>query len=435
MEPKMKLDRSIELFKKAEEIIPGGVNSPVRAFKGIEGTPVFIKNGYGSKIIDIDDNEYLDYVCSWGPLILGHNNQTLLDELKSIAGDGLSFGLPTVVEVNMAREITGAIPEIEMVRMVNSGTEATMSAIRLSRAFTGKKYILKFDGCYHGHADSLLVRSGSGTLTNGVPTSLGLTEDIVANTLVCQYNDLTGVKELYDNYGNEIACIIVEPVPGNMGVVRPKSGFLEGLRDICNQSGSLLIFDEVITGFRVGYGTVGQLIGVSPDLITLGKIIGGGLPAGAFGGRRDIMEMVSPIGGVYQAGTLSGNPLAMGLGLKLLNILKSNPEIYIELEKKAVYLEKALLDLKVRYDLPITINRYKSLLTLFFTGEDVDCLGDVAKCDFVSFNKFHKEVFNRGILLPPSQYESWFLSDSHSYEDIDNTVKICEEALKLVFDL
>lgn len=431
----MKLNRSIELFKKAEEIIPGGVNSPVRAFKGIEGTPVFIKNGYGSKIVDIDDNEYLDYVCSWGPLILGHNNLTLLDELKSIAGHGLSFGLPTEVEVNMAREITEAIPEIEMVRMVNSGTEATMSAIRLSRGFTGKKYILKFDGCYHGHADSLLVRSGSGTLTNGVSTSLGLTEDIVANTLVCQYNYLSGVKELYAKYGNEIACIIVEPVPGNMGVIRPKSGFLEGLRDICNQYGSLLIFDEVITGFRVGYGTVGQQVGVRPDLTTLGKIIGGGLPAGAFGGRRDIMEMVSPVGGVYQAGTLSGNPLAMGLGLKLLNMLKSNPEIYVELEKKAVYLEEGLLRLKASYDLPITINRYKSLLTMFFTSETVNNLGDVAKCDFVSFNKFHKEVFNRGILLPPSQYESWFLSDSHSYEDIDNTIKVCEEALKLVFDL
>lgn len=431
----MKLDRSRELFKKAEEIIPGGVNSPVRAFKGIDGTPIFIKTGKGSKIVDIDDNEYLDYVCSWGPLILGHNNQSLLDELKSIASQGLSFGLPTEVEVDMAKKITDAIPEIEMVRMVNSGTEATMSAIRLSRAFTGKKYILKFDGCYHGHADSLLVRSGSGTLTNGVPTSLGLTEDIVANTLVCQYNDLSGVKELYDNYGNEIACIIVEPVPGNMGVIRPKSGFLEGLRDICNQSGSLLIFDEVITGFRFSYGTVGQLIGVRPDLITLGKIIGGGLPAGAFGGRRDIMEMVSPVGGVYQAGTLSGNPLAMGLGFKLLNILKSNPEIYIDLEKKAVYLEEGLLRMKASYDLPITINRYKSLLTLFFTGDAVDSLTDVAKCDMDLFNKFHKKIFNRGILLPPSQYESWFLSDAHSYEDINNTVKICEEAFKMIFDL
>lgn len=431
----MKLDRSIELFKAAEEIIPGGVNSPVRAFKGIDGTPIFIKAGHGSKVIDIDDNEYIDYVCSWGPLILGHNNRILLDQLKAIAVQGLSFGLPTEVEVNMAREITEAIPEIEMVRMVSSGTEATMSAIRLCRGFTGRKYILKFDGCYHGHADSLLVRSGSGTLTNGIPTSLGLTEDIVANTLVCQYNDLSGVKDIYAEHGNEIACIIVEPVPGNMGVIKPKSGFLEGLRDICNQYGSLLIFDEVITGFRVGYGTVGQMIGVRPDLITLGKIIGGGLPAGAFGGRRDIMEMVSPVGGVYQAGTLSGNPMAMGLGLKLLNILKSNPEIYIELEKKAVHLEQALLRLKLKYDLPITINRYKSLFTLFFTNETVNNLGDVANCDMDSFNKFHKEVFNRGILLPPSQYESWFFSDSHSYEDIDKTVKICEEALKMAFDL
>ncbi|KAF0091676.1 MAG: glutamate-1-semialdehyde 2 1-aminomutase [Fusobacteria bacterium] len=430
----MKLDKSKDLFKRAERKIPGGVNSPVRSFQSIDGTPIFIKRGMGSRIIDVDDNEFIDFVCSWGPLILGHNNQILLDELKVLGENGLSFGLPTEIEVEMAELISEAIPAIEMIRMVNSGTEATMSAIRLSRGYTNRKYILKFDGCYHGHADSLLVSSGSGTLNNGVATSLGLTEDIVANTLVCQYNDLNRVKEIFQQFGMEIACIIVEPVPGNMGVVKPKEGFLLELREICNQYGALLIFDEVITGFRVGYGTVGQQAGVTPDLITLGKIIGAGLPAGAFGGRQEIMEMISPVGGVYQAGTLSGNPMAMGLGFKLLNILKDNPDIYKELEAKAIYLETALNLMIEKYSLPVTINRYQSMISIFFTGEAVECLSDVAKCNLKNFKMFHREVFKKGILLPPSQYESWFLSAAHTNEELDQTIKVCEEAFKVVFD-
>ncbi|MDP4089876.1 MAG: glutamate-1-semialdehyde 2,1-aminomutase, partial [Bacillota bacterium] len=370
---------SRKLYEEAKKYIPGGVNSPVRAFRSVGLDPIFIERAQGSRVYDVDGNSYLDYICSWGPMILGHSNPKVLEGIEEIIYKGTSYGVPSAIEVETAKLIVEAFPSINMVRMVNSGTEATMSALRLARAYTGKNKIIKFRGCYHGHSDSLLVKSGSGTLTFGVPTSPGVPEDTVKHTIVCEYNDLGSVYGAFDKFGDDIACIIVEPVAGNMGVVPPVEGFLAGLREICDTQGALLIFDEVITGFRLAYGGAQEAYGINADITCLGKIIGGGLPVGAYGGRRDIMEMVSPLGPVYQAGTLSGNPLAMTMGYRYLSLLKEERDIYRRMEEKAVSLEKGLRGIIEELGIPAHVNREKSMLSLFMAKGPVDLYEDVMR--------------------------------------------------------
>ncbi|NLD16529.1 MAG: glutamate-1-semialdehyde 2,1-aminomutase, partial [Tissierellia bacterium] len=362
----MKFEKSKKIYEEAIKYIPGGVNSPVRAFKSVDTTPVMIKSAKGTKLVDEDGNEYIDFIGSWGPAIFGHSNEELLSGIDEHLKNGLTYGLPTAIEVEMAKIVVEAYPAIDMVRMVNSGTEATMSAIRVARGYTNRKKIVKFEGCYHGHSDSLLVKSGSGTITYGVPTSLGVPEEIVENTIVARYNDIEEIENIFKNQGEEIACIIVEPVAGNMGLVPGKKEFLKALRELCTKYKAVLIFDEVITGFRIAYGGAAETYGIQPDMACFGKIIGGGFPVGAYGAKREIMEMVSPLGGVYQAGTLSGNPIAMHLGVKSLNMLKENPEIYKELEEKAIYIEKELEKNIEKTRANATIVRFKGMLTLFF---------------------------------------------------------------------
>lgn len=426
----MLYSKSKELFKEAQKYIPGGVNSPVRAFKSVGLEPIFIDRAKGSKIYDVDGNEYIDYICSWGPMILGHSNEEILSDIENVIRNGTSYGVPSPMEVEMAKLIVDAFPSVDMVRMVNSGTEATMSALRLARAFTKRNKIIKFEGCYHGHSDSLLVKSGSGALTFGVPTSPGVPEDTVKDTVVCTYNDLGSVKTAFDNSKEDIACIIVEPVAGNMGVVAPKPEFLQGLRKFCDEYGAVLIFDEVITGFRLAFGGAQQVYGVEADLTCFGKIIGGGLPVGAYGGKKELMELVSPLGPVYQAGTLSGNPLAMSMGYKCLSILKENKAIYDELEQKAVRLEQGLYSIINELNIEAHINRVRAMFSLFLCSGSVESYKDVLRCDTSRFSKFFYEMLKRGILLPPSQFEAWFLSAAHSHEDIDHTIKACRESLK-----
>jgi glutamate-1-semialdehyde 2,1-aminomutase len=429
----MKHIKSTELFNEAQKYIPGGVNSPVRAFRSVGMEPIFIEKAKGSRVYDVDGNEYIDYICSWGPMILGHSNEKILEGIEKAIYSGTSYGVPSPVEIEMAKMISEAVPSVDMVRMVNSGTEATMSALRLARAYTERNKIIKFEGCYHGHSDSLLVKSGSGTLTFGVPTSPGVPEDTVKDTIVCTYNDLQSVKEAFDNNDNEIACIIVEPIAGNMGVVAPKQEFLKGLRELCDRYGAVLIFDEVITGFRLSYGGAQEVYGVEADITCFGKIIGGGLPVGAYGGKRKLMELVSPLGPVYQAGTLSGNPLAMSMGLKCLSILKENKKIYEELEQKAIKLEKGLNEIIQELDIKAHVNRAKGMLCLFLCSGPVELYSDVMRCDTEKYSIFFKEMLERGILLPPAQFEAWFLSTAHSEEDLNKTLKACKEALKVAF--
>ena len=423
--------RSIGLYHRALGIIPGGVNSPVRAFKAIGIPPSFIERAKGSKIFDVDGNEYIDYVCSWGPMILGHAHPKVVAALKKALPKGMSFGAPTPLEVELASRVKKAFPSMEMVRMVSSGTEAAMSAIRAARGYTGRAKIIKFEGCYHGHGDSLLVKAGSGATTFGIPDSLGVPEDLAKHTLTASYNDLESVRTLVNQYPDQIACIIVEPVVGNMGVVPPERGFLEGLRRISNEKGILLIFDEVITGFRVAYGGAQELYKIKADMTCLGKIIGGGLPVGAYGGKKAIMDKVSPLGGVYQAGTLSGNPLAMTAGIATLELLRSKKS-YQDLEKKTIYLTEKISECAEERGIPFTINRATGMFTLFFTEGPVRDYHTAKMSDTKRFARFFIEMMEQGIYLPPSQFEAWFLSLAHTQKDLDKTIEACDNAFQRI---
>jgi len=425
----MKRKRSIELYRRALEMIPGGVDSPVRAFKAIGISPTFVDRAKGSKIWDIDGNEYIDYVGSWGPMILGHAHPRIVAGLKKAIPKGTSYGAPTPLEVELAAKVKRAFPSMELVRMVSSGTEAVMSAIRVARGHTGRDNILKFEGCYHGHGDSLLVKAGSGAATFGIPDSLGVPGDLAKHTLTAPYNDLESVKALVSQYPGQIACIIVEPIAGNMGVVLPERNFLEGLRKICDAEGIVLLFDEVISGFRVAYGGAQELYQIRADLTCLGKIIGGGLPVGAYGGKRAMMEKIAPLGGVYQAGTLSGNPLAMTAGLVTLGLLKSK-NIYKELGKKTSYLTEAISNSAEENGIPLSINRAVGMFTLFFTEGPVRDYRTAKMSDTKRFAQFFIEVMEQGIYLPPSQFEAWFLSLAHTQKDLDRTIEACDSAFK-----
>ncbi|MEW6508621.1 MAG: glutamate-1-semialdehyde 2,1-aminomutase [Bacteroidota bacterium] len=423
------MNRSGQLFEQAKKFIPGGVNSPVRAFKSVGGNPVFMKRGSGSKMYDVDDNEYIDYIGSWGPHIFGHNPVFIMEALKSAIENGTSFGTPTEIEVKMARLITELVPSVEMVRMVNSGTEATMSAIRAARGFTGKEKIIKFEGCYHGHGDSFLIKAGSGALTFGVPTSPGVTKGNAADTLVANFNNIESVKELISQNKNKIAAVIIEPVVGNMGTVIPSNNFLKDLRDLCIEEKIVLIFDEVMTGFRLSKGGAQEVFGIKPDLSTFGKIIGGGLPVGAYGGKSEIMEMIAPSGPVYQAGTLSGNPLAMNAGFAALTYIKDNPNIYYELEEKSAYLENGIRSSINNSGKNYQINRIGSMMTLFFTEEPVCDYNSAIKSDTKLFGRYFHEMLKRGIYLPPAQFEAMFVSTSHTKDDLDKTIKASKESI------
>jgi glutamate-1-semialdehyde 2,1-aminomutase len=418
--------KSIEAFKEAQTLMPGGVNSPVRAFKSVKMDPIFMERGKGSKIYDIDGNEYIDYVLSWGPLILGHTNDRVVEAIKKVAELGTSYGAPTLMENELAKLVIERVPSIEIVRMVSSGTEATMSALRLARGYTGRNLILKFEGCYHGHGDSLLIKAGSGVATLGLPDSPGVPEGIAKNTITVQYNDLDGVKYAFEQFGKEIAGVIVEPVAGNMGVVPPLPGFLEGLREITTKYGALLIFDEVMTGFRVGYNCAQGYFNVTPDLTCLGKVIGGGLPVGAYGGKAEIMERIAPSGPIYQAGTLSGNPLAMTAGYETLSQL--TPEHYSDFIRKGDLLEKGLKAAADNYDIPITVNRAGSMIGFFFTNEKVINYETAKTSNLEYFASYYREMAEQGVFLPPSQYEGLFLSTVHSDEDIEKTIQAAEIA-------
>jgi len=421
---------SKSLYEEAKNYIPGGVNSPVRAFKSVASTPIFIERASGSRIYDVEGREYIDYVSSWGPMILGHSHPEIVAAIQAAAERGTSYGAPTELETEMAKMIVEAFPSMDMVRMVSSGTEATMSAIRLARGFTRREKIIKFEGCYHGHADSLLVKAGSGVATLGIPGSPGVPAKLAELTITLPFNNIEAVRTAVDTYGEEIACIIVEPVAGNMGVVLPKEGFLETLRDITRRHGILLIFDEVITGFRLTYGGFQNISGIEPDLTCLGKIIGGGLPVGAFGGRKEIMEQLAPAGPVYQAGTLSGNPLAMSAGIATLNILKKSIGEYRVLDSRTSLLCKELQILFDRREIPVRINRAGSMFTVFFTSEKVVDFLSAAKSNTEFYGRYFRGMLTGGISLAPSQFEASFLSFAHTDEDIGKTLDACRLTLK-----
>lgn len=419
-------NRSKKAFKEAETLMPGGVNSPVRAFKSVEMDPIFMERGKGSRIYDIDGNEYIDYVLSWGPLILGHADDQVVSAIKETAEKGTSFGASTLVENKLAKLVKERVPSIEVIRMVSSGTEATMSALRLARGYTGRNKIIKFEGCYHGHGDSLLIKAGSGVATLGLPDSPGVPEGVAKNTITVPYNDLDSVRVAFEQYGEDIAGVIVEPVAGNMGVVPPVEGFLEGLRNLTTEYGAVLIFDEVMTGFRVDYHSAQGFYGITPDITCLGKVIGGGLPVGAYGGRAEIMKQIAPSGPIYQAGTLSGNPLAMTAGYETL--IQLTPASYKEFNRKAERLENGLAEAAGKYDIPHTINRAGSMIGFFFTNENVTNYDKAKTSDLSLFAAFYKEMANNGIFLPPSQFEGLFLSTAHTDQDIEKTVDAAERA-------
>jgi glutamate-1-semialdehyde 2,1-aminomutase len=423
--------KSAQLFLLAKKYIPGGVNSPVRAFKSVGSDPLFIARAFGSKVFDVDGSEFIDYVGSWGPMILGHCHPDVVAAVKTAVDNGASFGAPTEKEITLAEMVIDAVPSIEMVRMVSSGTEATMSAIRLARGFTGRDKILKFSGCYHGHSDALLVKAGSGAATFGVPDSPGVPKDFAKHTLTATFNSIASVKNLVAENRDQIACIIVEPVAGNMGTVPPKPGFLEGLREICSNEGIVLIFDEVMSGFRVAYGGAQEVYGVTPDMTTLGKIIGGGLPVGAFGGKREIMEMLSPSGGVYQAGTLSGNPLAMSAGIATLNLLKK-PGFYQQLEEKSAYLAGGISKAARDAGYPIFATRVGSMFCSFFTKSEVTDWDSAATSNTQAFAAFFRAMLAEGIYLAPSQYETGFVSIAHTPADLDTTIAAAAKCFKLL---
>ena len=427
----MQQQRSQQLFERAQRFIPGGVNSPVRSFRAVEGTPPFIARGNGAHVWDVDGNEYIDYLGSWGPLALGHAHPAIVDAVQRVAAGGTSFGAPVEQEVQLAEMICQALPSVDMVRLVNSGTEACMSALRLARAFTGRSKIVKFAGNYHGHADGLLVQAGSGALTHGVPTSAGVPESYAAETLVAAYNDISSVESLFDAWPEDIAAVIVEPVAGNMGVVPPANGFLESLRAITEAYDALLIFDEVITGFRVAYGGAQTLYGITPDITTMGKIIGGGLPVGAYGGRADIMQMVAPLGPMYQAGTLSGNPLAVAAGVATLTEMQ-RPGVYDQLEATAVRLTEGIAHSFATAEMPSTINRVASMFTGFFNAGPVSALAQVEQSDAAAYGRYMHALLERGVYIAPSQFEAGFVSIAHTDADIDRTIVAVGDALAAV---
>jgi glutamate-1-semialdehyde 2,1-aminomutase len=425
---KMNNDRSRIFFKESIQVIPGGVNSPVRACKSVGAEPVFIDRANGSKIIDADGNEYIDYIGSWGPMILGHRHPAVVEAIQTVLARGTSFGAPTDLETELGNIIINAVPSMEMVRMVNSGTEATMSAVRLARGFTKRDTIIKFDGCYHGHGDTLLVEAGSGVATLGIPGSPGIPDSVIQHTLSLPFNDIEAITRIFNEKGDSIACVIVEPVAGNMGMVKPLAGFLETLRNLTEKAGSLLIFDEVMTGFRVAYGGAQSLYGVTPDLTCLGKIIGGGLPVGAYGGKKKIMEYIAPQGPVYQAGTLSGNPVAMAAGIATLKELQK-PGFYDALETMSLKLASGLEQAAKNAGIKASAANVGSMLGFFFTDKKVNDFEDAKKSDTEMFSRYYKNMRDRGIYLAPSQFEALFVSAAHSEQDIDSTIKAAEEVL------
>lgn len=426
----MLYQRSSQLFADAEKVIPGGVNSPVRAFKSVGGTPIFVKSAKGAYLIDEDDNRLIDYINSWGPMILGHAYQPVIDAITSRAKKGTSFGMPTELETKIAELAVAMVPNIDKIRFVNSGTEACMSAIRLARGFTERDKIIKFAGCYHGHSDSFLIQAGSGAITFGTPNSPGVTEGTARDTLLANYNDLESVNSLFEANKNQIAAIIVEPVAGNMGCIPPQKGFLEGLRQLCNNNQSLLIFDEVMTGFRLAKGGVQELFNVNADIVCFGKVIGGGLPVGAFAAKNEIMNFLAPLGPVYQAGTLSGNPLAMEAGLTMLNALNNDSDVFKRLEEKTQYLQQGIHRVLSKNNIKFTINRVGSMISVHFDERPVIDFATAKNGDNETFKKFFHGLLKEGIYIAPSAYESWFITDALTYEDLDFTINAVEKVSK-----
>jgi len=426
----MEISNSKQLFQRAKKVIPGGVNSPVRAFKSVGGDPIFVKSAKGAYLLDENDNRYIDFIASWGPMIFGHAHPEVIESIKEISLKGTSYGIPTELEVKIAELAISMVPNIDRIRFVNSGTEACMSAIRLARGYTGKSKIIKFIGCYHGHADCFLIEAGSGALTFGVPNSPGVTKGTAKDTLTAPYNNIDAVKELFNENQGEIAAVIIEPVAGNMGCVLPKDGFLQELREICTSNDSLLIFDEVMTGFRLQLGGAQQILNIDADIVTFGKVIGGGLPVGAFAARKEIMEFLSPNGPVYQAGTLSGNPLAMMAGYTTLSILNREPSIYESLANKTKYLHEGYVKILSDTEIPYTINRLGSMISLHFTDQSVEDFETSSKGDNEMFRKYFHGMLKRGVYLPPSAYESYFLNDAISYRDLDYTLGALESFIK-----
>lgn len=424
--------RSSELFKQAKEVIPGGVNSPVRAFKSVGGSPIFASKAKGAYVYDEDGNRFIDYISSWGPMILGHAHPNVINAISETAKKGTSFGMPTSLETDLAKLSLSMVPAMEKIRFVNSGTEACMSAVRLARGYTKKDKIIKFSGCYHGHSDSFLIEAGSGVVTFGTPNSPGVTNGTAKDTLIALYNDLDSVKALFENNVNQIAAIIIEPIAGNMGCVIPKDGFVQGLRNLCNENNSLLIFDEVMTGYRLAKGGAQELLGVEADIVTYGKVIGGGLPVGAFSSKNIIMKELSPTGSIYQAGTLSGNPLAMSAGLATLTELNNNNNIYQSLDDKTAYLEKGMYEILGKTNLDFKINRLGSMISLHFCSDDVIDFKSAQKGNNEIFKKYFHGMLKEGIYLPPSAFESYFLNDALSYNDIDFTLDSLKKVTKFL---
>jgi len=424
------MKQSSAFFNVAKNYIPGGVNSPVRAFNGVGGDPIYFERGEGAYLFDVDGKKYIDYVGSWGPMILGHSNPVILDAVRNTLDKGLGFGAPTEIETQLAKKVCELVPSIELVRMVSSGTEATMSAIRLARGYTGRDKIVKFEGCYHGHSDSLLVKAGSGALTLGVPTSPGVPADLAKHTLTLEYNNLESVQALFAKIGEQVACIIVEPVAGNMNCIPPNEGFLQGLREVCDANGTVLIFDEVMTGFRVALGGAQAHYKVRPDLTTLGKVIGGGLPVAAFGGKREIMSQIAPLGPVYQAGTLSGNPLSMAAGLAMLNVLESDENFYQNLAQSTEYLAAGIVNAARECNVPMTANTIGGMFGLFFSDEEkVSNFSQVSNCNVDRFKAFYQLMLTEGVYLAPSAYEAGFLSGAHGKNELDKTIDAASKAL------
>jgi len=423
-------DKSKRLFERAQKSIPGGVNSPVRAFKSVGGTPIFMKSAKGAYLFDADGNKYIDYIASWGPMILGHAYEPVVKAIQEKTLGSTSFGAPTELEIEMAELIISMVPNVDLIRMVSSGTEACMSAIRLARGYTGRNKIIKFEGHYHGHADSFLVKAGSGVATFNIQTVPGVTAGVANDTLTAAYNDLDAVKKLATQHKGEIAAIIVEPVAGNMGCILPQAGFLEGLRKLCDEEGIIFIFDEVMTGFRLAPGGAQEKLNIMADLVTYGKVIGGGMPVGAFGGKKEIMQHIAPLGNVYQAGTLSGNPIAMIAGYTILKELKSNPSIYKELEEKTIYLRDGLNKVLHAWGQPYVINQFGSMISIHFSDHAVTDFASAASANNDLFKKYFHSMLNRGIYLPPSAFESWFLNNALTNEDLDKTIEATKESLQ-----